>query len=184
MRIIGGIRRGQRLSSPRNDAIRPTSDRVRESIFNIISGRLEGANVLDLFAGTGAMGLEALSRGAASVLFVDNSREALDLLKGNIALLNLQKRSKVLKWDIGRNLACLANRPERFDLVFLDPPYGRRMVVPALGHLKESGALAHDACLVVEHSTHEDAVPVKAGFALMDQRRYAKTTVTILRNEV
>lgn len=183
MRIISGTFKGRKLVAPRNLRIRPTTDRVRESIFNILGAGVSGRCVLDLFAGTGAMGLEALSRGAVSALFIDRSREALNLIRRNLAALDLQGRTRVLKWDIGRNLACLAQSPGQFDLAFLDPPYGRQLVMAALVHLKHSGSLTDNARLVIEHSPGETITPAEAGFGLEDQRRYGKTVVSFLSNE-
>jgi len=181
VRIIGGALRGRTLFSPKGLAIRPTADRLRESIFNIIGASVSGTSVLDLFAGTGALGLEALSRGANSAVFIDISGKALALIGKNITALGLYEKAQVLRWDVRRNLDCLAQWPCRFSLVFMDPPYARNLVVPTLGHLRACGALAQEALLVVEHASGEPIDPISAGFSLDDNRQYAKTVVSFLR---
>ena len=136
--------------------------------------------MLDLFAGTGALGLEALSRGANSAVFIDNSGKALALVGKNITTFGLDEETQVLRWDVRRNLDCLAQWPCRFSLVFMDPPYARNLVMPTLVHLRTSGALAQEALLVVEHAGEELIDPISAGFSLDGQRQYAKTILSLL----
>lgn len=185
MRIIGGTHRGTALASVgKGDAaahLRPTSDRVRESLFNILlSGRfgdpVTDARVLDLFAGTGALGLEALSRGAAHVTFVDNGRVAQKLMAENIAKLGRKADTRVLKAEAGRLPA--ADTP--CDLIFLDPPYGKGLGQVALTAARDAGWVADEALIVWEESSAQLA-PV--GFTALDQRRYGDTWVTLLRAE-
>jgi 16S rRNA (guanine966-N2)-methyltransferase len=183
MRIIGGSRRGLKLAEVgEGDAaahLRPTSDRVREAIFNLLingtrGNLVAGARVLDLFAGTGALGLEALSRGAARAVFVDDGARALALLKENIAKMRAEGETRVVR----QNATRLPPNPEPpFTLVFLDPPYGKGMGEAALAAAKKGGWLAPGATLVWE----EGAAPsVPAGFSVVDQRRYGDTVVTLL----
>ena len=175
MRIIGGEFRGRRLASVgKGDAgahLRPTSDRVRESLFNILNGYdlPRGARVLDLFAGTGALGLEALSRGAEAVTFVENGRVALGLLRENIALCRAE--ATVITQD-ARRLG--AGNPH--DLVFLDPPYGKALGEAALSAALEGGWIAPGALVVWEESA---AVVPPAGLRLLDERRYGDTVIRI-----
>jgi 16S rRNA (guanine966-N2)-methyltransferase len=184
MRIIGGTARGLKLAEVgEGDAaahLRPTSDRVRESIFNLLvngshGNPIPGARVLDLFAGTGALGLEALSRGAAQVTFVDDGAVALALLRRNIALMRAAGSTEVLRrnaCDIG------PNRGPAHDLVFLDPPYGKGLGERALAACLAGGWIAPGAMVVWE----EGAPPAPPqGFAQIDQRRYGGTVVTLLR---
>ena len=180
MRIIGGQLRGKKLSPVRAAAVRPTSDRLRETVFNILSGRFEGTVALDLFAGTGALGIEALSRGAAQAVFVDHSREAISMILRNIQLCRLEHRSSVIRWDIARNLDCLRRVNRRYDLVFLDPPYNRGYVLPTLEYLHRNRLLTSDARLIVEHASTEVISPVPASFAITDTREYGKTLVSFL----
>ncbi|TVP71773.1 MAG: 16S rRNA (guanine(966)-N(2))-methyltransferase RsmD [Rhodobacteraceae bacterium] len=185
MRIIGGKARGLRLAEVgTGDAqahLRPTSDRVRESIFNLLINSqnlsLEGLRVLDLFAGTGALGLEALSRGAAHCTFVDDGATARALLRENIEKMRAMGVTRVLR----RDATTLGdNRGPGFDLVFLDPPYGKSLGALALGTAQAGGWLAPQAYIVWEDASPQ--IP-PAGFTLIDQRRYGETHVTFLRPE-
>ncbi len=157
---------------------RPTSDRIRESIFNILSDLVRDAVVLDLFAGTGAMGIEALSRGARYAVFIEQNRDALATISQNIGKCSLENRSKIMRWDIVKNLNCLRNMQDPFTLVFMDPPYNQNMVEPALQNLIQSGSLAAGAVIAAEH-TPEEMVQAQ-GLEITDQRRYGKTTVSFL----
>lgn len=184
MRIIGGTRRGLKLAEvSAGDAaahLRPTSDRVREAIFNLLvngphGNPVEGARVLDLFAGTGALGLEALSRGAARVAFVDDGTAARALLRANIEKMQAMGTTDVWRRDATR---MGPNRGPGYSLVFLDPPYGKGLGEAALASLAEGGWLAPGALVVWE----EGAAPVPPeGFTLLDRRRYGDTTVTLLK---
>ena len=129
---------------------------MREAIFNILSTRVQDAVVLDLFAGTGALGIEALSRGACSARFIDNNRRSIHILNKNLQSCGLQKEAHVVRWDIAGNLNCLKTSQPRHSLVFMDPPYDRQLIRPAMNHLHESDALDASACIVVEHSAHDD----------------------------
>ncbi len=181
MRIIAGELRGRKLQPIRGMTIRPTSDRLRETLFNILSHRVRDAVVLDIFAGTGALGLEALSRGAASAVFIDHYKGALDALTGNIRAFHLDDRAQVIRWDIHINLKCIRNHQPPFDLVFMDPPYERNLVMPSLDHLHRSRALASDALVVVEHTPLEPLSDKMSAFSVEDQRKYGKTLVSFLK---
>ena len=181
MRIIAGEFRGRRLASVgKGDAaahLRPTSDRVRESLFSALTHLdvIEDAVVLDLFAGTGALGLEALSRGAAHVSFVENGRVARGLISENIALTQTGARTKLINRDatrLGGNTQSLAT------LVFMDPPYGKGMGQRALSAVTSEGWLAPGAFVVWEEAMPMEPPP---GFTLEDQRRYGDTHITFLR---
>ncbi|MCR9149879.1 MAG: 16S rRNA (guanine(966)-N(2))-methyltransferase RsmD [Rhodobacteraceae bacterium] len=184
MRIVGGARRGLKLADVgAGDPaahLRPTSDRVREAIFNILmngphGNPVEGARVLDLFAGTGALGLEALSRGAARVAFVDEGAAARAILRRNIDLMQAMGVTDVWRRDATR---MGPNRGPGYDLVFLDPPYGQGLGEAALASCRVGGWLAPGALIVWE----EGAAPLPPeGFEMLDQRRYGETWVTILK---
>src|SRR3954454_19358699 len=154
MRVVGGRLRGRSLQAPASRAIRPTSDRLREAIFDILAhrhaGLIEGARVVDLFAGTGALGIEALSRGAGFALFVDNGTEARALLRNNIEALGLGGVTKVFRRD-ATDLGP-AHPVEPFSLVFLDPPYGKKLADQALASLRDGKWLTAGAMLVVEEA--------------------------------
>ena len=181
LRIIAGELRGRRLATVPGLKTRPTADRTRESIFNILGPTLDGVHVLDVYAGTGAFGIEALSRGAATAWFIDIGRDALKVLAANVGTLGLADRATVMRWDAARNLNCLRSHEPKFGLVFMDPPYHLGLVTPALAHLRAAVCLAAGCRLVVEHAA-EDALPEldPLGCRLTDQRRYGKTLVSFL----
>ena len=181
MRIIGGIRRGKRLHTPINQSIRPTSDRVRESIFNILAGHIAGARVLDLFAGTGAMGLEALSRDAEHVVFIENQPSALTLIDKNIRACGWSDRTEIIRWDLRHNLKCLHAIPRPFTLVFTDPPYGSQLIPTVFNHLHAFRSLRPGARVVVEHALDDTADVWPEVFDLEDRRTYGKTLVSFFR---
>ena len=183
MRIVAGSHRGRRLKSPAGDAVRPTRDRIREALFNRLAHNRWGraalprdAIVVDVFAGTGALGLEALSRGAAHVTFLENDPAALDLLRHNAALFDAAERITILNCD--------ATRPGRArracDLVLLDPPYGGGLAGPALAAFARGGWLAPDALAAIELAAKEPFEP-PPGFDSIDERRYGASRVVILR---
>lgn len=184
MRIISGSKRGLRLASVgKGDAgahLRPTSDRVRESLFNVLTGGhygnpIDGARVLDLFAGTGALGFEALSRGAAHVTFVDDGKIAGALIRENTALMQAGDRTRLIRRDAARLGDCT---DDPFDLIFLDPPYGKGLGERALLAAVKGGWLTPDALVVFEENTPQPAPP---GFTRKDARRYGDTHITILQ---
>jgi 16S rRNA (guanine966-N2)-methyltransferase len=183
MRIVGGRLRGRALAAPKSQAIRPTVDRLREALFNILvhayGDPVSGARVLDLFAGTGALGLEALSRGAAFALFVDDGAEARALLRENVAALGLGGVSRIFR----RNAAKLgaAHPLAPFSLAFLDPPYGRALAEAALAAARAGGWLIPGALAVVEEAASATfAAP--DGFEELERRRYDDTALIILRH--
>ncbi|MDL2328126.1 16S rRNA (guanine(966)-N(2))-methyltransferase RsmD [Desulfosarcina sp. OttesenSCG-928-A07] len=180
MRVISGHFKGRRLLSASGMTTRPTADRIRESIFNIIGPRLMCRHVLDLFAGTGAMGIEALSRGAESAVFVEMDKAALGVLRKNIAALGIEDRCRVIPWDIRKSFPMLFSGTRSYELVFMDPPYNVRLVLPTLTAVVSSGILAPGARLVAEHSRKEPIHPVPDGLVLSDQRKFGKTLVSFL----
>lgn len=182
MRIIAGKFRGKTLLSPSDDSIRPTSDRARESVFNILASRLspnfDGLKVLDLFAGTGALGLEALSRGAMSVVFVDTGAEARGLIRDHIEAFGAGGTTKLLRRDA--TALGPAGTMGPMDLVFLDPPYGKGLGEQALASLRDGNWLAKDATLMLEESV-DVPVELPAGFVLDDRRDYGAAAVHFIR---
>ena len=181
MRIVGGKFKGRKLRSVRGTRTRPTADRTREAIFNIIAFQLQDVRVLDLFAGTGALGIEALSRGAQSAVFIDISKPSLSILRENLAGLCVESSTRIIRWDITANLNCLLSMPRAFDLIFMDPPYNQNLIMPALGHLHASQSLDSDALVIVEHSSREPVEPDRLPFDIVDRRQYGKTLVSFLR---
>ena len=181
MRIVGGEFRGRPLATPHSQSIRPTTDRTREALFNVIThafpGRIEGARVLDLFSGTGALGIEALSRGAGFCLFIEESAEGRALIRENIEALGLQGRTKLFRRDATKLGAVGTMQP--FSLLFADPPYGKGLGELALKSALEGGWLADDALCVMEEAA-DARFELVAGFRLADERRYGDTVIRFL----
>ena len=182
MRVVGGRLRGRNLAAPASRDIRPTADRLRESVFNILihayDNPIEGARVLDLFAGTGALGIEAVSRGAKFTLFVDNGAEARALLRNNVESLGLGGVTKVYRRD-ATDLGP-AHPVEPFSLVFLDPPYGKGLAEKALASLRDGAWLTPGALAVVEEAKAA-AFAVPDGFEELERRAYDDTEFVFLR---
>jgi 16S rRNA (guanine966-N2)-methyltransferase len=181
MRIVGGKFRGRALATPSSNAIRPTTDRTRESLFNILAHRypekLEGARVLDLFSGTGALGIEAMSRGARACLFVEESVEGRGLLRQNIEALGLQGQTKIFRRDAG-NLGAIGTM-EPFDLVFADPPYGKGLGEKAFFSALEGGWLNPDALLVLEEEAGA-VLTLDERLKIVDEREYGGTIIRLI----
>ena len=180
IRIIGGDLKGRKLATVRGLKTRPTADRVRESIFNILGNCIRGAQVLDLYAGTGAMGIEALSRGAESALFADDHKAAMAALEKNIKICCLENRSNTIKWNVFNNLNIIRSYSPAFNLVFLDPPYNKNMIQPTLSNLGTGRCLENGSRLVLEHSQLEPIPETLPEYKISDQRRYGKTLVSFL----
>ncbi len=189
MRIIAGEYRGRVIKAPKGDGTRPTTDRVRESVMSVIvsaRGGIEGAVVLDAFAGSGALGLEALSRGAASACFFERDAAAASVVSGNIRTLGVEpRRARLVRTDVLEKPP-VRQRPA-FDLVFLDPPYALAAEEPLgmVESLAKAGALALDAIVVYEHAlaanADADEAEAACGFALSARKKYGETAVDILR---
>ena len=183
MRVVGGRFRGRPLAGPKSDAIRPTSDRLRETIFNVLAhgygDPVEGARVIDLFAGTGAMGIEALSRGAAFCLFVDEGAQARGLIRENVEALGLGGATRLFRRDATRMGAAGQNPPA--SLVFCDPPYGKDLAPRALKSCADGGWLSPGALVVVEEA-QGSSVALPFGFEEVERRDYGETTVLFARH--
>jgi len=184
MRVTGGIFGGRVLAAPRDARVRPTSDKVRQAIFNILLHNdfgltLEGARVADLFAGTGALGIEALSHGASFCLFVDDNAESRALIRENVEALSLTGASKIWRRDATGLGAMSAGSGGPFELVFLDPPYRKNLIAPALDCLRDGGWLVDRAILVAE-TAEDEIVPPADGFRRLDERVYGDTRVLFL----
>ncbi len=181
MRIVGGEFRGRPLATPKSSAIRPTTDRTREAVFNVLAHRfperLEGARVLDLFAGTGALGLEALSRGAAMCLFIEESAEGRGLIRENVEAFGLQGRTKIFRRDATTLGEVGTMQP--FGLLLADPPYGKGLGDRALRSARDGGWLVPGALCVIEEAAGAP-FDAGAGFALADERLYGDTIVRFL----
>lgn len=181
LRIIGGELRGKKLHPIKGQNIRPTANRVREALFSILAFQLAGKIVLDLFAGTGALGIEALSRGAAFAYFIDNHPEAIRVIRQNLQACGLLQRSRVIQWDIGANVDCLQGLLPHPGLALMDPPYNRGLVGQTLANLYQGNVLDQQAQVAVEHSPNEPIPDQMPMFVLTDQRTYGKTLVSFLK---
>lgn len=192
MRIIGGTARGRRLLTPpkstvkkTDQLIRPTADRAREALFSIIGREIEGTAVLDLYAGTGALGLEALSRSAKTAVFVDNSPQAVQLINRNIDVCGFSDRALVLKRDLSKGLDFLAAQlpDQAFSIVFVDPPYRKGLAASILKEISGSILLLPDALVVVEDDALAELPNEMAELDLVDQRSYGETGFWLYRRQ-
>ena len=170
MRVITGSAKGVRLKTPQGLETRPTADRVKEALFSVIQFELPGSRVLDLFAGTGQLGIEALSRGAGSAVFVDNRKDAAALIKENLKKTKLEDKAKVVLADFDAFL--LQNR-EQFDFIFLDPPYGKGLERDVLGYLQNSSLMTADTTIILEASLNEETDWVEdLGYRIRKVKKY------------
>lgn len=177
MRVIGGRLKGRRLAGVKG-RLRPTADRVREAVFNILGPAVEGAQVLDLFAGTGALGIEALSRGAAGAVFVEEHRASLDVLRRNLTLCGLTDVGHIYVLPVQKALPHLATQGQRFRLIFLDPPYEKGLAGRTLALLARLSLLDTHGIIVVEHSRAEELAAAYGAWVCSDRRHYGGTMVS------
>lgn len=182
--MIAGSARGRRLVTPQDSTVRPTADRVREALFSILISRLGNlaeCRILDVFAGTGALGIEALSRGAASAVFIDSQRSSILLVEKNLALTGLASQGRTMFMDARQALATLARQGKQFDIVFCDPPYRdialRDQVLESLG---SSGLLTQHAVVVLEGAAGNKLPDMVGRLTTIDSRAYGDTSVTLL----
>ncbi len=183
MRIISGSLKRRKLLTLKGKDIRPTSDRVRESIFNIIGQQVNEARVLDLFAGTGALGIEALSRGAASATFIDNSKQACSLIEDHISLFDLSFAATVFCHPIDINLVPEPVRRLQFDLIFMDPPYNTGLFETVLTSEILETLLSETGLIVAENPVKEQVPQLAKGLKIIDRRKYGKTRITLITKQ-
>jgi 16S rRNA (guanine966-N2)-methyltransferase len=181
MRVIAGAFKGRRLVAPRGPITRPTADQVRIALLDTLMPYLAGARVLDLFAGAGGVGLEALSRGAAQATFVERDARAVAALRENITALGVEARTRVLRLGVARALERLASEGERFAIVFLDPPYDADLTAPTLEALGGGAVTTPDVLVVAQHLTKRAPVPAYGGLRAFRARRFGETTLTFFR---
>ena len=167
MRVITGIAGGRKLKSPEGEAVRPTTDQVKQAIFNILQFDLEGRRVLDLFGGTGQLGIEALSRGAREAVFTDSSRTSVQLIRENLKRCGLE--GKVLQTDALSYLA----RGEKFDVIFIDPPYDSGLEDRALSQIRDTSLVGEETLLIVEMNVHADIAHFEEiGYKIIKSKEY------------
>ncbi len=182
MRIISGQLKGRRLKAPKGREVRPTADRVKEALFNILPHDLSGRRVLDLFAGTGNLSLEAMSRGAERAVLVDIAREATELIAENLKAVGCHGKARVVTGSAFKTARSLARSGESFDLIFLDPPYEKGLAGEALKEIAKESLLGENGVAVAEHSVREKVEERYGPLALVDQRRYGGTQLSFFRH--
>ncbi|ATW24666.1 16S rRNA (guanine(966)-N(2))-methyltransferase RsmD [Candidatus Formimonas warabiya] len=174
MRVISGQARGRRLKAPKGNTTRPTSDRVKEAIFNVLAFKLDGSRILDVFAGTGGLGIEALSRGAQEAVFIEKNRAPWLILKENLLSTGLSSKGRLILGDFAVVLPQLEGR---FDIAFLDPPYNRGFIQPAVSLIIQSGLLDAQGVIVVETNAREKELPDPGVISLVKESVYGDTAV-------
>jgi 16S rRNA (guanine(966)-N(2))-methyltransferase RsmD len=180
VRIISGEHKGRRLAGGKKTRVRPTSDRVKESIFNVLRGEVAGKSVLDLFAGAGGLGMEALSRGAESVTFVDASSQSISILKKNVKNLNLESKSTILRLD---GLKALKKLKLNFQMVFADPPYLKGFVQKVIDSIAQSEVLERDGILILEHHKKETFSVPEERLSVLKQKKFGDTVISFFLKE-
>lgn len=176
MRIIAGDLKGRRLETPLDRSVRPTADKVKEALFSILMAEIPDAKVCDLFAGTGNLGLEALSRGAGFCWFGDHSRESIGLIKENTAKCNVQDKCQIIHGDYRRVIGRIN---DKVDVFLLDPPYGKELLPKVLAAIADNDKLAPGGCIVCEHNKYEELPDEIAGFEKVKERQYGKVVLSI-----
>lgn len=176
MRVITGIAKGRRLITLEGEDIRPTSDKVKGAVFNSIQFDIEGRTVLDLFAGSGSLGIEALSRGAKKAVFIDLSRDAIRVVNENLEHCKLKDNAAVFNGD---SLSYLKTTRERFDIVFIDPPYNKQLTQKALPLVTK---VLNDGGIIVCETAFDEELPPQIGnYSVVKSDKYSKTRLTIYR---
>lgn len=181
MRVIAGIAGGLRLKSLEGRATRPTADRIKESLFNIIAPVIKDTQVLDLFAGTGALGIEALSRGAGFATFIDHSRDSVEIIKQNLEHTGFNEASEVYSADFENGLRKLAGLGRKYDMIFLDPPYGKKLEIKAVELLNNFGLMTDSAIIIIECEQKESLPDKLSQTEIIDERNYGRTAVRFYR---
>jgi len=183
MRVIGGNARGRRLKVPKGQSVRPTSGRVKEALFNILPRDLSGIKLLDLFAGTGNVSIEAISRGAAEAILIDSSVESGKVIRENLRRLRFTDRTRVWITPVFRALRLLARRGESFDMIFLDPPYECNWIEASLKMIAQGSLLRSSGTLIVEHSAREEVKSDYGALVMDDQRNYSGTLLSFFKHK-
>lgn len=181
MRVVAGVAKGQRLNALPGDNTRPTLDRIKESMFNMIQLHIANGRVLDLFGGSGALGIEALSRGAAEGYFADEHRGSGKVIEENLQKTGLKEKSRILTMDFRRALNLLKSEGKSFDLIFLDPPYGKGLAAEALGIIEKEDLLEVEGLVIIEQDKKESLEISEEYYHLWKEKKYGNTLVRILK---
>jgi 16S rRNA (guanine(966)-N(2))-methyltransferase RsmD len=179
VRIIAGAAGGRRLAMPKGSRTRPTSDRIKEALFNIL-GSIDGKSFIDLFAGSGSVGLEALSRGASRAVFVEKSPAMAEIIGRHLLALALPGSSDIVAFDVRQGIKLLQHREETFDILFADPPYEQGLIDDTLEWIAKSNLIAADGLVVMQHSVRE-AIHIAGPLEIVHQRRYGDTILSFLK---
>lgn len=181
LRVISGSARGHRLKTPDSKATRPTADRVKESLFNIIAPHIESSNILDLYAGTGSLGIEALSRGAAAAVFVDSSDVNLKIIKYNLVHTRLEEKGRIIRGKLPDAVNLCGICSSKYDIVFMDPPYGKNFVIKTLNVILKSDIINKNGTIIIEREK-DDKVPQKLGnIELVREKAYGGTVLSFYK---
>ncbi|SHH09454.1 16S rRNA (guanine(966)-N(2))-methyltransferase RsmD [Tepidibacter thalassicus] len=183
MRVISGSARGLKLKSPKGMDVRPTTDRVKESVFNIINNRLMDSFVLDVFSGTGSLGIEALSRGAQKCIFVDLSKESIKIIKENVQKARFDEKSEIILSDAINAINKLAARKNKFDIIFMDPPYLKNLIEPVLEEISKKNILENNGIIIVEHDTKDKLSEKINNIYMYREKKYGNTTISFFALE-
>lgn len=183
LRVISGKARGLKLDTPKNQDVRPTTDRVKESLFNMINSYVRDSNILDLFAGTGSLGIECLSRGAKSCVFVDKSKDSISIVKSNIKKARVENESTILNTDFKDAVSRLSIQNQKFDIIFMDPPYYENMFIECLKSIDKLDLLVKDGIIVVEHDTKDLFENSVGRLHKSRDKKYGGTTLTFYKLE-
>lgn len=183
MRVIGGTARGRRIQAPRGSRTRPTSDYLREVLFDLLGQQVPGRRFLDLYAGTGAVGIEALSRGAAKAVFIENDRPALAMLRRNLEASGFHDRGEVIPMKVAQFLRRTASGSRPFDLIFMDPPYHRHEAARALSLIALTAWLAPTGMVILERSTQSDPIPTPEGLVCVREVRHGNSILQLYQRE-
>ncbi|MEC0269432.1 16S rRNA (guanine(966)-N(2))-methyltransferase RsmD [Paenibacillus anseongense] len=184
MRVISGTAKGRSLKAVPGISTRPTTDKVKEAIFSMIGPYFDGGQVLDLFAGTGGLGIEALSRGMDKAVFIDIEKKSIDTIQHNLQVAGLKDQAEIYRTDAARALKALAKREQQFQLVFLDPPYKMKVIVDLINAMETQAIVEASTTIVVEHDAKDVLDDVIGGFKQQRRADYGDTAVTIYKQSV
>ncbi|MCM3739153.1 16S rRNA (guanine(966)-N(2))-methyltransferase RsmD [Oceanobacillus luteolus] len=182
MRVIAGVRKGQALKAVPGSATRPTTDKIKEAVFQSMGPFFDGGNVLDLFAGSGSLGIEALSRGMEQAVFVDKQGKAIHTIKENLKTVRMEDRAEVFRTDAYRAIKAAAKRELIFDLILLDPPYKKVSYTKLIEEIIENNLIKNDGIIYCEHDPNDELPDQNADLTIMKKENYSNTiAVTIYR---
>jgi len=182
LRVISGIAKGHKLKTVKGSTTRPTSDMVKESLFNIIAEYVPDARVLDLFAGTGNLGIEALSRGARYAVFVDKSRECIRIIRENLIHTRLLEKAEIIQANSIEYIKKLSHTDSKFDIIFMDPPYNENLIVPVLDIIGNGDIISENGIIAVER-TNKNEIPEQIGCLIkFKDRKYGTTSLSFYKH--